>query len=79
MNVDFSNYKVMVIGDLMIDNYIFGKSSRISPEAPVPVIIPETENTVLGGAGNVVNNLSNLGAQVSCVWVLLEMIFGGKS
>ena len=43
MNVDFSNYKVMVIGDLMIDNYIFGKSSRISPEAPVPVIIPETE------------------------------------
>ncbi len=42
MNVDFSNYKVMVIGDLMIDNYIFGKSSRISPEAPVPVIIPET-------------------------------------
>tara|TARA_B100001248_G_scaffold207794_1_gene161837 strand:+ start:6576 stop:7496 length:921 start_codon:yes stop_codon:yes gene_type:complete len=78
MNVDFSNYKVMVIGDLMIDNYIFGKSSRISPEAPVPVIIPETENTVLGGAGNVVNNLSNLGAQVSCMGVVGNDIWGEK-
>ena len=78
MNFDFSNYKVMVIGDFMIDNYTFGKSSRISPEAPVPVITPEFENTVLGGAGNVVNNLSNLGAQVSCMGVVGGDVWGKK-
>ena len=41
MNLDFSNIKVLVIGDFMIDHYVIGKSERMSPEAPVPVVIPK--------------------------------------
>ncbi len=56
---------VLVVGDLMIDHYLWGKTERISPEAPVPVIDVQNESEVLGGAGNVVNNLIALGADVS--------------
>ncbi len=56
---------VLVVGDLMIDHYLWGKTDRISPEAPVPVIDVQRESEVLGGAGNVVNNLIALGAHVS--------------
>ena len=56
---------VLVVGDLMIDHYLWGKTERISPEAPVPVIDVQRESEVLGGAGNVVNNLVALGAKVS--------------
>lgn len=55
---------IMVIGDLMIDEYIWGKVERISPEAPVPVVEVSSELFNLGGAGNVANNLLNLGARV---------------
>ena len=57
--------KIAVIGDLMIDHYIWGSCERISPEAPVQVVNVNRENSVLGGAGNVVNNLHSLGANVS--------------
>ena len=50
----FSGLKVMVIGDLMIDAYTWGKVSRISPEAPVPVVNVTKKESRLGGAGNVV-------------------------
>ena len=53
---------ILVIGDLIIDHYLWGTSKRISPEAPVPVINIKNESTVLGGAANVVNNLKSLGA-----------------
>ena len=43
MKYDFSNIKVLLIGDFMIDQYIFGSSNRMSPEAPVPVLIPEKD------------------------------------
>jgi len=56
---------VLVVGDLMIDHYLWGKTDRISPEAPVPVIDVQSESEHLGGAGNVVNNLIALGADVS--------------
>jgi len=56
---------IAVIGDLMIDHYIWGSCERISPEAPVQVVNVSKENSVLGGAGNVVNNLLSLGADVS--------------
>ncbi|WP_457592291.1 D-glycero-beta-D-manno-heptose-7-phosphate kinase [Hydrogenimonas sp.] len=56
--------RVMVIGDLMIDHYLWGKTERISPEAPVPVVDVQKETEVLGGAGNVVSNLVALGAKV---------------
>lgn len=56
---------ILVIGDLMIDHYLWGSCERISPEAPVQVVDIAKETTVLGGAGNVINNLRTLGAQVS--------------
>jgi rfaE bifunctional protein kinase chain/domain len=56
---------ILVIGDLMIDHYIWGNATRLSPEAPVPVVNVKTESTTLGGAGNVVQNLVALGARVS--------------
>ena len=61
---------ILVIGDLMIDHYLWGKCERISPEAPVQVVAVEKETAVLGGAGNVINNLSALGAKVSVLSVI---------
>ena len=61
---------ILVIGDLMLDHYLWGKCERISPEAPVQVIDVQRESTVLGGAGNVVNNLLSLGAKVSVLSVV---------
>jgi len=57
--------KILVLGDLMIDHYLWGSCERISPEAPVQVVDVAKETTVLGGAGNVINNLKALGADVS--------------
>ncbi|MBP9565979.1 MAG: D-glycero-beta-D-manno-heptose-7-phosphate kinase [Sulfurospirillum sp.] len=61
---------ILVIGDVMLDHYLWGKCERISPEAPVQVIDVQRESTVLGGAGNVVNNLLSLGANVSVLSVV---------
>lgn len=55
--------KIAVIGDIMIDEYIIGKIERISPEAPVPILEIEKEKYVLGGAGNVANNIKSLGGE----------------
>jgi D-beta-D-heptose 7-phosphate kinase / D-beta-D-heptose 1-phosphate adenosyltransferase len=62
--------KILVVGDLIIDHYLWGISDRISPEAPVPVVKVEKESTNLGGAGNVINNLQALGAKVDILSVL---------
>jgi len=62
--------KLLVIGDLMIDHYLWGSCELISPEAPVQVINVESESTMLGGAGNVINNLKALGAQVDVISVV---------
>jgi D-beta-D-heptose 7-phosphate kinase/D-beta-D-heptose 1-phosphate adenosyltransferase len=59
--------RVLVLGDLMLDRYVWGRTERISPEAPVPVVQVERQSTMLGGAGNVVRNLVSLGAQVDVV------------
>lgn len=56
---------IAVIGDLMIDHYIWGRCERISPEAPVQVVEVNQESSLLGGAGNVINNLLSLDASVS--------------
>jgi D-beta-D-heptose 7-phosphate kinase/D-beta-D-heptose 1-phosphate adenosyltransferase len=61
---------ILVVGDLMIDHYLWGKCERISPEAPVQVVAIEKETAVLGGAGNVIHNLSALGAEVSVLSVI---------
>ncbi|UFS62219.1 D-glycero-beta-D-manno-heptose-7-phosphate kinase [Sulfurimonas sp. HSL-3221] len=60
-----SRPNILVVGDLMIDHYLWGRAERISPEAPVQVVDVANETTVLGGAGNVINNLIALGASVS--------------
>lgn len=67
---EFPKKKIVVIGDLMLDEYIIGSVTRISPEAPVPVVNVKKENFVLGGAANVVNNLNSLGVKVLAFGVI---------
>lgn len=61
---------ILVIGDLMVDHYLWGDCERISPEAPVPIIDIKRESSVLGGAGNVINNLISLGSNVGVLSVV---------
>jgi D-beta-D-heptose 7-phosphate kinase / D-beta-D-heptose 1-phosphate adenosyltransferase len=70
INLQNKSPRLLVIGDLMIDQYLWGSSERISPEAPVQVIDVDHESKVLGGAGNVVNNLKKLGAHVDVLSVV---------
>ena len=62
--------KILVIGDLIIDQYLWGETNEISPEAPVPIIKVDQISTILGGAGNVVNNLKSLGADTDIISVI---------
>lgn len=57
----FSNVRILVVGDLMLDRFVWGNVSRISPEAPVPVVEVRSESEMPGGAANVARNISNLG------------------
>ena len=68
----FSGVRILVAGHFMLDEYIWGKVSRISPEAPVTVVEVERETRTLGGAGNVVNNLAALGAGVEVIGLVGE-------
>ena len=61
---------IAVIGDFMIDHYLWGKSDRISPEAPVPVVEIVKEEERLGGAGNVVNNIRALNKEALPITVI---------
>ncbi|HID94573.1 MAG TPA: D-glycero-beta-D-manno-heptose-7-phosphate kinase, partial [Candidatus Latescibacteria bacterium] len=70
--------KVMVIGDLMLDEYLWGRVERISPEAPVPVVEIESESIGLGGAANVAHNISALGAVAIPVGVIGQDPAGEK-
>lgn len=63
----FSSTRILCIGDVMLDRFIRGSISRISPEAPIPVLHIKEEETVLGGAGNVVRNLEALGCHVTFI------------
>jgi len=60
----FSTTGILVVGDLMVDQYIYGKVKRISPEAPVPVVEVNEETLLLGGAANVAHNVQSLGGKV---------------
>lgn len=60
--IDFSDVKILVIGDVMLDYYLFGDVNRISPEAPVPVVEISSKESRLGGAANVALNIQRLGA-----------------
>ncbi len=61
---------ILVVGDLMIDHYLWGKCKRISPEAPVQIVDVQKEEYLMGGAGNVINNLLSLGASVGVCSVI---------
>lgn len=63
MDLNFNTCKILIVGDIMLDKYYFGKVERISPEAPVPIVNIVTEESRLGGASNVANNISSLGGQ----------------
>ena len=66
----FRKTRILVVGDIVLDHYIWGNVSRISPEAPVPVVRVTRENMLLGGAANVVNNIYALGGVVSVCGVI---------
>lgn len=61
---DDNRLKVLVVGDIILDEYIWGSVNRISPEAPVQIVECKSQNMVLGGAANVANNLTSLGCKV---------------
>jgi rfaE bifunctional protein kinase chain/domain len=67
---DFTQLKVAVVGDVMLDTYWWGNVDRISPEAPVPVVALHKKEHRIGGAGNVALNIASLGASVSLISVL---------
>jgi D-beta-D-heptose 7-phosphate kinase/D-beta-D-heptose 1-phosphate adenosyltransferase len=74
----FSKVNILVVGDIMMDRFIWGKVSRISPEAPVPVVAVEKETFLLGGAANVVNNIHALGGNVTLCGVVGDDEMGQK-
>ena len=67
---NLSNANVLLVGDVMLDKYVFGKVTRISPEAPVPVFLSKKNKEVLGGAGNVYNNLAKLGVRSTFISII---------
>ena len=79
----FGQIRAGVIGDVMLDTYLWGHVERISPEAPVPVVTLDRREQRIGGAGNVALNLASLGARVSSFSVIgkdtdgevLELLF----
>ena len=78
MKLDFSDITILLAGDFMIDHYVIGTSNRVSPEAPVPVVIPKEEYSIPGGAGNVAMNLCAMGANVSCLGTVGDDSWGER-
>ncbi len=75
---DFGKARILVIGDIIVDHFIWGNVSRISPEAPVPVVNVTHDNLLLGGAANVLHNLFALGAKASLCGVVGEDAMGDQ-
>lgn len=74
----FSDVKLLCIGDIMLDRFVYGSVDRISPEAPIPVMKQTHESSMLGGAGNVVRNMVSLGAQCCFMSVVGDDAIGKK-
>lgn len=66
----FSDVRILCVGDVMLDNFVYGKTNRLSPEAPVPVLLEQSNKSMLGGVGNVVANLRSLGCCTSIAGVV---------
>ncbi len=75
---DFPRARVLVIGDIMIDHFIWGKVARISPEAPVPVVDVHADDLMLGGCANVLNNIFSMGGKPYVTGVVGADAMGGK-
>src|SRR6202165_2579884 len=75
---EIGNRNIVVLGDVMLDEFIWGDVSRISPEAPVPVVDIRRESTHLGGAANVLANLLALGAKASVIGVVGDDFAGER-
>ena len=75
---EFRNVRLLVLGDLVLDEYIWGQVERISPEAPVPVLHVRNETTMLGGAANAARNVVALGGSVDCCAVIGEDAAGRR-
>src|SRR3954467_339930 len=67
LSVAMSRQTVLCVGDLMLDEFVYGEVSRISPEAPAPVLAARRSETNIGGAGNVARNIASLGGR--CIFV----------
>ncbi|MBI5641589.1 MAG: D-glycero-beta-D-manno-heptose-7-phosphate kinase [Nitrospirae bacterium] len=72
----FKNKRILVIGDLILDHYIWGRVNRISPEAPVPVVEVTRESFMLGGAANVAHNIVSMGGQASVIGISGQDVAG---
>lgn len=72
----FGSKQVLVLGDLMVDEYLTGRVERVSPEAPVPVLDYQARRLAAGGAGNVANNLCSLGCRVKLCGVVADDFYG---
>ena len=68
--------KVLCVGDVMLDRFVYGNINRISPEAPIPIFNIESNKLMLGGAGNVTRNLSGLGAKTRFITVVGDDLAG---
>ncbi|MBU2249829.1 MAG: D-glycero-beta-D-manno-heptose-7-phosphate kinase, partial [Gammaproteobacteria bacterium] len=74
----FSEVNILVIGDIVVDRFLWGVVSRISPEAPVPVVTVEKEEYMLGGAANVLQNIYALGSNAALCGVIGNDIVGDR-
>ncbi len=74
----FNSFKVLIVGDVMLDAYVWGKVARISPEAPVPVLSCNRRENRLGGAANVAKNIKSLGAKAAICTVIGEDFQGSE-
>lgn len=73
----FQHAAVLIVGDIMLDEYLLGDTERISPEAPVPVVLVEKENSFVGGAGNVARNICALGGRAFLAGLVGDDLAGG--
>ena len=76
MPIDFTRSRILVVGDLMLDSYLHGNISRISPEAPVPILNVVTEELRVGGSGNVAMNIAALDAQATLLALVGNDAYG---
>ncbi len=74
----FASANILVIGDIIVDHFIWGSVSRISPEAPVPVVNVTHEDILLGGAANVLHNIYDMGGQVTLCGIIGDDYMGNR-